>query len=124
MSLKKKKIRGDFNAVCMARDLSRCRICKAAAGDPVDDDKAISLDADVVVLNVHHITPREAMPDGGYVASNGITLCEYCHMLAEEAVDSTDPLEVEEAAGHVPSKLYEAIGSSYERALADSESGK
>lgn len=40
-----------------------------------------------VKLDVHHITNRKMMPNGGYVKENGITLCDcydVCHFRAEQ----------------------------------------
>jgi hypothetical protein len=33
--------------------------------------------------DAHHIESRDTAPDGGYVLSNGIALCEEHHKLAE-----------------------------------------
>ncbi len=46
------------------------------------------------------------MPNGGYVKENGISVCDDCHLLAEDA-----------APGFEPEVLYEKIGSSHEAAL-------
>jgi 5-methylcytosine-specific restriction endonuclease McrA len=60
-------------------------------------------------FNAHHITSRDLMPNGGYVKENGITLCEPCHLI------------VEKAGPEQPNILYGLIGSSYKKALAESE---
>ena len=73
------------------RDAWRCVVCGATEK-----------------LDAHHVTPREEMPAGGYVAENGASLCEPCHVKAER-YPSTGP--------HSPEGLYRAIGSS--RRLAD-----
>jgi hypothetical protein len=36
-----------------------------------------------VKLDAHHILDRKLFPDGGYYLSNGVSLCEPCHILAE-----------------------------------------
>jgi hypothetical protein len=61
------------------------------------------------------------MPNGGYVKSNGITLCEKHHYLAEEYHMSNGTFCTD---GMWPKDLYEKIGSSYGQALMDSENLK
>jgi hypothetical protein len=60
---KHKRWRKNFNEVCLKRDQNRCAICKA-------------VETDNIKLDVHHITDRHEMPNGGYVLENGITLCD------------------------------------------------
>lgn len=99
MSKKRKKlVRARFNDAVFARDNHRCVMCQAPAVD------------------AHHITDRNEMPGGGYVAANGISLCEACHWSAEafHRGEDVDP-------GFLPDELYERIGSSHAQALADSE---
>jgi hypothetical protein len=98
MSQKKKRVRAAFAAAVFGRDGHRCVTCGAPAVDP------------------HHITDRNEMPNGGYVAENGISLCGPCHERAEQfhATGTAYP-------GHAPEDLYARIGSSYEKALAASE---
>jgi hypothetical protein len=62
-------------------------------------------------LDAHHITDRNLMPHGGYVAENGISLCAGCHQLAE-VYHSTGIA----AEGFHPDDLYRIIGSSLEKA--------
>ena len=59
------------------------------------------------------------MPNGGYVAENGITLCDDgCHVLAEVFHQTGLP-----HPGYSPDELYARIGSSHIGALrASSES--
>ena len=56
------------------------------------------------------------MPHGGYVAENGISVCDECHIKAEGHWNgsSADP-------EFSPEKLYDLIGSSYETATLASE---
>lgn len=68
----KQRTREAFKEEVFTRDLYTCRGC----GRTPRTDGWVALDA-------HHITPREEMPNGGYVKENGITLCEACHELAE-----------------------------------------
>lgn len=95
-----KKWRKEFNAAVFERDKHKCRIC----GNPAAD--------------AHHITDRHELPNGGYVLSNGVSLCESCHIGAGPT---------EGPMGHFHPPLYTAdffykmIGSSYEKALQDSK---
>ncbi len=56
------------------------------------------------------------MPNGGYVAENGISLCEKCHPKAE-TYHCGEPVP----PGFSPDELYALIGSSQEAARAASE---
>ena len=93
MSQKKKKVRTDFRDAVFDRDGHRCVLCGLPAVD------------------AHHITDRNLMPNGRYVAENGISLCAACHEKAESfhARGVAEP-------GYAPDNLYTAIGSSYEAA--------
>lgn len=100
MSAKKKAARAAFRDAVFARDGHRCVVC-GAAGVPLD---------------AHHIHPREDMPNGGYVAANGVTLCDTedgCHAKAEAVLQGRA-----EDAAYAPSALFARIGSSLERARA------
>ena len=98
--LEKKAVRAAFNEACLTRDGHRCVICGATN----------------IKLDVHHITPRDQMPRGGYIAENGVTLCaagkDSCHTRAEMALKETEPDPI-----YGPSALYDKIGSSHERAM-------
>lgn len=98
MSQNKKQVRAAFREAVFRRDGCRCRMCGRPAVDP------------------HHITDRNQMPHGGYVAENGISLCAACHELAEafHATGTAHP-------GYAPADLYARIGSSHAQALAASE---
>ena len=69
-----------------------------------------------VDLDAHHIVARDLMLNGGYVASNGITVCDECHIKCEQYW-KTD-LAVE---GFAIQDLFNLIGSSGEQARIDSE---
>jgi hypothetical protein len=69
-------------------------------------------------LDVHHITDRNEMPNGGYVKENGISLCAKCHERAEQFHISNGTTWYPNMH---PSELYELIGSSKEKAIAASE---
>lgn len=69
-------------------------------------------------LDAHHITDRHDMPNGGYVAENGISLCPDCHRKAERYHDTGHE---ESVPGYHPDDLYEMIGSSWQEAWEASE---
>jgi predicted restriction endonuclease len=95
---KKKLVRAAFYEACLKRDKNRCAMCGASG----------------VKLDVHHITNRDEMPNGGYVVENGITLCDLgCHMKAEDTYFHRAAHE-----GFSPEELYAKIGSSREKAIA------
>jgi hypothetical protein len=100
--MNKKKIRRSFNEACLSRDNHTCVTC----GNKGD-------------LDVHHITNREEMPDGGYVVENGISLCPDCHKKAEDVYFYRDI-----DCGFTPSHLYALIGSSYVKAVNASGKNK
>jgi len=56
------------------------------------------------------------MPSGGYVKENGISVCDDCHLKAEEFWSTGTPVE-----GYSPDDLYRIIGSSHKQAIAASE---
>ncbi len=73
--------------------------------EDVPDEKLVDLDA-------HHITDRNAMPNGGYVKENGIALCDDgCHRLAEvyHQTGTSHP-------DFSPADLYRKIGSTFDEA--------
>ena len=64
-------------------------------------------------MDVHHITDRKEMPNGGYVKENGITVCRPCHLDCEQFHITGGTRWVK---GRHPSDLYDLIDSS--KALA------
>jgi len=67
-----------------------------------------------VPLDAHHIHPREDMPNGGYVATNGITLCDTedgCHAKAEAVLQGRG-----DHPGYEPEALFHKINSSLDQA--------
>ena len=90
-----------FREGVFERDSRKCRMC-GAKGD----------------LDAHHITDRHEMPNGGYVLSNGISLCSDCHWKAEHYHITHGKYN---PPGFHPDDLYKKIGSSYEQALEDSK---
>lgn len=100
----KKIIRHKFRAESLERDGYKCVMCNIS-NDDVD-------------LEVHHITDRSIMPNGGYVKENGISLCPKCHKDAEDFHKNAGDSWIE---GFHPNELYEKIGSNYELAVEKSK---
>ena len=91
MSAKKKEIREHFRNACLIRDKHKCVFCD------IRED-----------LDVHHITDRNKIPNGGYVKENGITLCSEHHRQAEAYHASEGALWY---PGMRPEDLYKKIVS-------------
>ncbi|MBN9118190.1 MAG: HNH endonuclease [Planctomycetes bacterium] len=106
MSQRKKQIRKKFRDAVFARDSFACRVCGFASTPERAEDE----------LDAHHITDRNEMPNGGYVAENGIALCADCHTKAE-AFHRGEPVP----PGFLPADLYALTGSSEKTARAASE---
>ncbi len=97
MSQEKKKIRSEFRKNVFLRDHYRCKKCGFQSTSEKAEEE----------LDVHHITNRNSMENGGYVKENGITLCKKnCHLKAEKGEE-----------GYDPNTLYRLIGSSKEIAI-------
>lgn len=103
MSAQKKQIRADFRAAVFTRARYRCE-------GPGCDFKSSPERAEAD-LDAHHITDRNEMPHGGYVADNGIALCPACHEKAEHFHATGAALP-----GFHPDDLYRIIRSSREKA--------
>jgi len=71
--------RDDFRESVFERDGHKCVMCKKPAVD------------------AHHIFDRKLFPDGGYYLSNGSSLCQECHIEAENCDISVE--EIRHAAG-------------------------
>lgn len=106
--LNKKEIRKRFCKSVFARDQFSCVMC---GHKPIDVNQ----------LDAHHITDRNLMPFGGYIAANGISLCTNrcksndCHLKAEQF-----HLKNTAILGYTPNDLYDKIKSSYKHAYAQS----
>jgi len=101
----KKRVRAAFRDAVFSRDHYCCKVCGEKGSDET--------------LDAHHITNRDLMPNGGYCAENGITLCKKlggCHEKAEAFNWTTNIVP-----GFEPNTLYNHIGSTYERALEASK---
>jgi predicted restriction endonuclease len=106
MGLNKKLIRKHFRDSCYKRDQYRCAMC-GLQSDPLKAEQ---------ILDAHHITLRTDMPNGGYVAENGISLCAECHKKAEQFHESGIAYP-----GYSVEELYIVINSSYEKAVKASQ---
>lgn len=116
MSRAKKEQRDKLREAACRRAGWRCEVCGIYAD----------------TLDPHHITPRELLPNQGMVLSNIIALCSDCHEIAEDVIaisSDEDDIWATASTGHDPermarysaSNLYKLIGSSYDKALKDSE---
>lgn len=104
-SKRKQKVRENFRKEVFTRDNFKCKICGKSFRE--------------VPLDAHHITPREDMPNGGYVKENGITLCDNgeeggCHFRAEAFLKGISNDDVNTWSSEA---LYKKINSSYELAV-------
>lgn len=102
MSETKKIVRARFRSAVFSRDNLTCRCC--------------GRECDIDELDAHHITDRSEMPNGGYVAENGISLCSDCHLKAEMTMNDGKHFN-----GYSPEDLYNLIGSSKEKAIEESK---
>ncbi len=85
--------RDDFRNGVFNRDNHKCVIC----GEPAKD--------------AHHILERRLFTDGGYYLSNGSSLCEKHHIMAEETTLSCE--EIREKAGITKVIIPEHFYSDY-----------
>jgi 5-methylcytosine-specific restriction endonuclease McrA len=113
----KKQVRAAFRAAVFCRDRYCCVVCGKPGQDRQGGDghkvyhKSVPAEK-LVLLDAHHITDRNEMPNGGYVKENGISLCDDgCHLLAEvyHKTGTAHP-------GFSPEDLYARIGTSFEEA--------
>jgi hypothetical protein len=98
MSLKKKQIRTQWRLAVFERDFCQCKKCHPKATRKPQAFCYGDFDA-------HHIVDRNEMPNGGYILSNGITLCHPCHLKAEK-FHQTNGREWE--AGYHPRRFKKA----------------
>lgn len=116
---RKREIRRQFRDAVFKRDGYRCVVCGFQSSPERAEDE----------MDAHHVTPREEMPNGGYVRENGVTLCdptktggqpsESCHWRAEWVLQNPGPYV--KFGRYTPEALYQVIGSSREQATAASE---
>ena len=86
--------RDKFRELVFERDGGKCVICKAEAKD------------------AHHILERRLWNDLGYYLNNGASLCNKCHILAEQTILSCE--EIRKAAGITEVLLPENLYREYE----------
>ncbi|RDJ35031.1 MAG: hypothetical protein DWQ19_09355 [Crenarchaeota archaeon] len=114
----KKLIRKNFRESVFQRDGYRCKTCHCPGKDRQGNEeweKYHSIEPEAI-LDAHHITDRSEFPNQGYVTSNGISLCEKCHIKAEKYhISSGQSWE----DGFHPNDLYKMINSSKEKAIQD-----
>lgn len=103
MKMDKKQVRQRFRDLALKRDGHKCRVCMAR-------------EAPTCPLDVHHVIDRHDLPNGGYVAENGISLCPECHRKAEAWHEHGKALP-----GYSPEELFALIGSDLDKAIAASE---
>ena len=106
MSAKKQQVRQTFRNETFKRDGYRCICCGKQSSPELAEQE----------LDAHHITNRTEFKNGGYVRTNGATLCKgedgtSCHEKAEMWLNGTAQPE-----GYSPDDLYAKIGSSREAA--------
>lgn len=76
--------RDEFRTAVFARDKNKCVIC----GNPAVD--------------AHHIIDRSLWDTGGYYLDNGVSVCEDCHLKAEQTLLGCDQLR---EAAHITTVL-------------------
>lgn len=109
MKKNKKDIRKNFKTEVFKRDKYCCLMC----------GEIFTLKNADEFLDAHHIKDRNEIVNGGYVKENGISLCKSnCHLKAEQFHISNGTYW---EPGFHPDDLYEKIGSSYEKAVEESE---
>ena len=111
--MNKKQIRIQFRMAVFERDGYQCRKCGCPGKDRQGGDgwtKFHKIEPDAF-LDAHHISPRELMPAGGYSIFNGISLCDGCHVKAEQYLQGVI------VTGFAPNDLFELIGSSLDEAF-------
>ncbi len=107
----KEIVRAAFRQAVFSRAKYRCQ-------GPGCSVKATARNAEEI-LDAHHITDRNLLAAGGYVAENGIALCKAsggCHEKAEVFHSTGEALP-----GWSPTDLYVIVGSSWADAVAASE---
>lgn len=103
----KKQIRQQFRNQVFTRAKFCCETCGVKGYDRQESPAK-----DRVPLDAHHITDRHLFENGGYVKENGISVCDECHLKAEE-FHSTGI----SAQGYSPEELYTIIRSNLEKAI-------
>jgi len=109
---RKKAIRKEFRGSVFKRAEYRCECCGIHGYDRQSENDI----EERVALDAHHITNRKEMPNDGNVKENGISVCDDCHLKAEQFHSTGVAIE-----GFSPDDLYKRINSSYEKAVRASK---
>lgn len=104
--MNKKEIRAEFRSKVFKRDKYQCRCCGKSGYN-----RQAAPEPDKVPLDAHHICDRHLIENGGYVKENGISVCDECHLKAEEYWTTGIAQD-----GFSPDELYTLIDSSEEKA--------
>ena len=111
----KRDVRAAFREAVFTRDRYTCQVCGKRWAES-DADPALGR------VNAHHVVDRHEFPNGGYVAENGITVCDggpdSCHMKCERFHITGGK---EWVPGLHPDDLYRKIGSSLDLAITADE---
>jgi hypothetical protein len=110
---KYKRWRREFNITCRERDNHRCVMCEMTHYYSINQDFTTTKHLVGQSIEVHHITNRKEIPNGGYVLENGISLCaeHHCHAETFHRFGGESWY-----VGFHPNDLYKLIGSSAEEA--------
>ena len=100
----KKQIRNHFRKTVLTRDRYCCQCCGKHGYDRQDPPKEIG---DKVPLDAHHIQERTS---DNYVIENGITVCDECHLKAEQFHITNGEKWID---GFHPNDLYKKIKSNW-----------
>ena len=91
--------RDEFREAVFARDGYKCVVCGSRENG----------------LDAHHIIDRKLFYNGGYYLSNGVSLCEECHLLAETSQDKLfSPRALRKKAGIMEVILPPGLDPTYE----------
>ncbi len=115
----KSNIRKQFRLAVFQRDGYRCKCCGVPGKDRQGGDEWKKFHKDSVALvdlDSHHILNRNELVNGGYIKSNGITVCTDCHLKCEVFWETGTALP-----GFSPEELFQLIGSSKEKAIKEDD---
>jgi hypothetical protein len=119
MGHKKKQARQAFRDKVFGRSDYHCECCGVKGVDRQSPNLFETMGKKPVMLDAHHITDRHEFPNGGYVLQNGISVCDDCHLKAEQFHSTGTPFP-----GFAPEDLYRIVGSSFVEAYeADERNG-
>lgn len=112
----KQEIRKKFRDSVFTRDKFRCKCCGKPGKDRQGGDlwKKFHKIEPLEELDSHHIISRDLFENGGYVTSNGVSVCSDCHLKCERywlCGVAMDGFSVED--------LFKLIDSSEEKAVKD-----